>query len=100
MFKLKLMKYLMLKKPILILLLTNIFLFSCNVSTKDNPIKKPVIEKKTASQKELYKEKIVDIKSSAKKARQLIWQIRSNANFKAKAKAVYQLHGSRKRLSS
>tara|TARA_X000000950_G_scaffold282893_1_gene382598 strand:+ start:4787 stop:6187 length:1401 start_codon:yes stop_codon:yes gene_type:complete len=49
---------------------------------------------------ELYKEKIVDIKSSAKKARQLIWQIRSNANFKAKAKAVYQLHGSRKRLSS
>ena len=49
---------------------------------------------------ELYKEKIVDIKSSAKKARQLIWQIRGNANFKAKAKAVYQLHGSRKRLSS
>ena len=49
---------------------------------------------------ELYKEKIVDIKSSAKKARELVWQIRSNANFKSKAKAVYQLHGSRKRLST
>ena len=49
---------------------------------------------------ELYKEKIVDIKSSAKKARELVWQIRSNANFKAKARAVYQLHGSRKRLST
>ena len=49
---------------------------------------------------ELYKEKIVDIKISAKKARELVWQIRSNANFKAKARAVYQLHGSRKRLST
>ena len=49
---------------------------------------------------ELYKEKIVDIKSSAKKARELVWQIRSNSNFKAKARAVYQLHGSRKRLST
>ena len=49
---------------------------------------------------ELYKEKIVDIKSSAKKARELVWQIRGNANFKSKAKAVYQLHGSRKRLST
>ena len=49
---------------------------------------------------ELYKEKIVDIKSSAKKARELVWQIRGNANFKAKAKAVYQLHGSRKRPST
>jgi deoxyribodipyrimidine photo-lyase len=49
---------------------------------------------------ELYKEKIVDIKSSAKKARELVWQIRSNANFKSKAKVVYQLHGSRKRLST
>ena len=49
---------------------------------------------------ELYKEKIVDIKSSAKKARELVWQIRGNANFKAKARAVYQLHGSRKRPSS
>ena len=51
MFKLKLMKYLMLKKSILILLLTNIFLFSCNVSTKDNSIKKPVIEKKLPTKK-------------------------------------------------
>tara|TARA_Y100000816_G_scaffold227495_1_gene172540 strand:- start:1468 stop:2868 length:1401 start_codon:yes stop_codon:yes gene_type:complete len=49
---------------------------------------------------ELYKEKIVDIKNSAKKARELVWQIRSNANFKSKAKVVYQLHGSRKRLST
>ena len=49
---------------------------------------------------ELYKERIVDIKSSAKKARELIWQIRGNAQFKTKAKAVYQLHGSRKRVNS
>ena len=49
---------------------------------------------------ELYKQKIVDIKSSAKKARELIWQIRGNAQFKTKAKAVYQLHGSRKRVNS
>ena len=49
---------------------------------------------------ELYKEKIVDIKSSAQKARELIWQIRSNPEFKTKAKAVYQLHGSRKRINS
>ena len=49
---------------------------------------------------ELYKEKIVDMKSSAKKARELIWQIRGNADFKKKAKAVYQLHGSRKRPAS
>ena len=46
---------------------------------------------------ELYKEKIVDIKSSAKKARELIWQVRGNPEFKKKARAVYQLHGSRKR---
>ena len=49
---------------------------------------------------ELYKEKIVDIKSSAKKARELIWQIRGNADFKKKARAVYELHGSRKRSAS
>ena len=48
---------------------------------------------------ELYKEKIVDIKSSAKKARELIWQVRGNPEFKKKARAVYQLHGSRKRPS-
>ena len=49
---------------------------------------------------ELYKEKIVDIKSSAKKARELIWQIRGTADFKKKARAVYELHGSRKRSAS
>jgi len=49
---------------------------------------------------ELYKEKIVDIKSSAKKARELIWQIRGKADFKKKARAVYELHGSRKRPPS
>ena len=49
---------------------------------------------------ELYKEKIVDMKSSAKKARELIWQIRGKANFKKKARAVYELHGSRKRPAS
>jgi len=49
---------------------------------------------------ELYKQKIVDVKSSAKKARELIWQIRSNPNFKKKARAVYELHGSRKKPGS
>ena len=49
---------------------------------------------------ELYKEKIVDMKSSAKKARELIWQIRGKADFKKKARAVYELHGSRKRSAS
>lgn len=39
----------------------------------------------------------VDLKSSAKKARELVWQIRSNSEFKKKARAVYELHGSRKR---
>ena len=38
-------------------------------------------------------------KSSAKKARELIWQVRGNPEFKKKARAVYQLHGSRKRPS-
>tara|TARA_Y100001936_G_scaffold80276_1_gene78820 strand:- start:194 stop:1060 length:867 start_codon:yes stop_codon:yes gene_type:complete len=49
---------------------------------------------------ELYKERVVDLKSSAKKARELVWQIRSNSEFKKKARAVYELHGSRKRARS
>ena len=61
----------MLKKSILILLLTNIFLFSCNVSTKDNSIKKPVIEKKIAYQKELNKEKIKKKTDTVKKVKLL-----------------------------
>jgi deoxyribodipyrimidine photo-lyase len=45
---------------------------------------------------ELYKEKVVDLKSSAKKARELVWQIRSNSEFRKKAREIYELHGSRK----
>ena len=61
MVKLKLMKCFMLKKSILILSLTNIFLFSCNVSKEDVKIQKSVTEKiKLYDQSEvkLNKEKI------------------------------------------
>ena len=50
-----------------------------------------------AELKGLYLEKIVDLKSSAKKARELIWGIRGNPGFKDLAKKVYLKHGSRKR---
>ena len=50
-----------------------------------------------AELRELYLEKMVDLKSSARKARELIWGIRTNPQFKALARKVYLKHGSRKR---
>ena len=41
--------------------------------------------------------KIVDLKSSAKRARELIWGIRGSREFKDLARKVYLKHGSRKR---
>ena len=42
-----------------------------------------------------YKDPIVDIKETAKKARESIWSIRSNKDFKKIAQEVYLKHGSR-----
>ena len=44
---------------------------------------------------ETYKEIICDPKASAKKARETIWSMRANKNFKKIAKDVYLKHGSR-----
>lgn len=44
---------------------------------------------------ETYKEIICDPKASAKKARETIWSMRSNKDFKKLAKEVYLKHGSR-----
>ena len=50
----------------------------------------------TASSKS-YIEPIIDIKESARNARELVWGIRKSDKFKEIAKAVYLKHGSRKR---
>ena len=42
-----------------------------------------------------YKDPIVDIKETTKKARESIWSIRSNKDFKKIAQEVYLKHGSR-----
>ena len=44
---------------------------------------------------ETYKEIICDPKASAKKARETIWSMRANKDFKKLAKDVYLKHGSR-----
>lgn len=44
---------------------------------------------------EIYHDKIVDLKSSARKAREEVWSIRKGSNFKKIAKEVYLKHGSR-----
>ena len=46
---------------------------------------------------EIYHEKIVDLKASAKKARETIWSVRKGSDFKKMAKDVYLKHGSRLR---
>ena len=46
---------------------------------------------------EIYHEKIVDLKASAKKARETIWSVRKGSDFKKIAKDVYLKHGSRLR---
>ena len=50
-----------------------------------------------AELKELYFDKIVDPKLSAKKARDTIWAMRKNNDFKKVAREVYLKHGSRKK---
>jgi len=50
-----------------------------------------------AELKELYFDKIVDPKLSAKKARDTIWAMRKNKDFKKIAREVYLKHGSRKK---
>ena len=47
-----------------------------------------------------YIKPIIDIKESAKIARELIWGIRKSNEFKKIAKAVYLKHGSRRRIKS
>ena len=44
-----------------------------------------------------YTLKIVDLKASAKKARETIWSVRKGSDFKKIAKDVYLKHGSRLR---
>tara|TARA_Y100000590_G_scaffold420022_1_gene522295 strand:+ start:220 stop:1635 length:1416 start_codon:yes stop_codon:yes gene_type:complete len=46
---------------------------------------------------DLYIPQIVDLKSSAKDARERVWNIRKNAEFKKEAAAVYNKHGSRRK---
>ena len=50
-----------------------------------------------ASAKNLNFTKIVDLKASAKKAREIIWSVRKGSDFKKIAKDVYLKHGSRLR---
>lgn len=68
-------------------------------TTKRLPILAGLDQKNTheAELKGLYLEKIVDLKSSAKRARELIWGIRGSREFKDLARKVYLKHGSRKR---
>ena len=46
---------------------------------------------------ETYKEIICDPKASAKKARETVWSMRADKNFKRIAREVYLKHGSRLR---
>ena len=68
-------------------------------TTKRLPILAGLDQKNTheAELEGLYLEKIVDLKSSAKRARDLIWGIRGSPEFKNLARKVYLKHGSRKR---
>ena len=50
-----------------------------------------------ADLKGIYFEKMVDLKTSAKFARDQIWGIRKSIEFKNEAKRVYLKHGSRRR---
>ena len=49
-----------------------------------------------AELKDIYLEKIVDPKKTAAKARESIWSIRKNTEFKKLAKEVFIKHGSRR----
>ena len=53
----------------------------------------------TASSKS-YIKPIIDVKESARNARELVWGIRKSNKFKEIAKAVYLKHGSRRRAKT
>ena len=46
---------------------------------------------------DIYHKKIIDLKSSAKKAREAIWSLRKDSDFKKVANEVFLKHGSRLR---
>ena len=48
---------------------------------------------------DLYTPQIVDLKSSARDAREKVWSIRKSIEFKKEAAAVYSKHGSRRKRS-
>ena len=48
---------------------------------------------------DLYTPQIVDLKSSARNAREKVWSIRKSIEFKKEAAAVYNMHGSRRKRS-
>ena len=48
---------------------------------------------------DLYTPQIVDLKSSARDAREKVWSIRKSVEFKKEAAAVYNKHGSRRKRS-
>jgi deoxyribodipyrimidine photo-lyase len=50
-----------------------------------------------AELKDIYFDQIVDPKLSAKKARDTVWAMRKNSDFKKIAREVYLKHGSRKK---
>ena len=66
-----------------------------NLLTGLNDINPKLIHE--ADLKGIYFDKMVDLKTSAKFARDQIWGIRKNIEFKNEAKRVYLKHGSRRR---
>ena len=46
---------------------------------------------------DLYIPQIIDLKSSARNARERVWSIRKSIEFKKEAAAVYNKHGSRRK---
>jgi len=46
---------------------------------------------------DLYIPQIIDLKSSARNARERVWSIRKSIEFKKEAAAVYKKHGSRRK---
>ncbi|MEC7774391.1 MAG: deoxyribodipyrimidine photolyase, partial [Pseudomonadota bacterium] len=66
-----------------------------NLLTGLNDINPKLIHE--ADLKGIYFDKMVDLKTSAKFARDQIWGIRKSIEFKNEAKRVYLKHGSRRR---
>jgi deoxyribodipyrimidine photo-lyase len=51
----------------------------------------------TSELNDLYIPQIIDLKSSARNARERVWSIRKSIEFKKEAAAVYNKHGSRRK---